>query len=543
LEAYVRAAHPDPAVPAVAALVDGELRELNWPVQKDVLAVPITMADSDGLRIYQRSLSFLLVVAAHQLFPEAEIFVDHSMPFGGFFCRVEGREPFNAEELARLEARMRELVDQNLPITRQKITLDEALALFRARGEQDVVRLISQRRKDELAVHELLGYRDAFHGYMVPSTGYLRYFALCSYPPGFVLRFPCRHRPAELLPVEDSPKLVAVFREYGEWMQVIGVTDVAALNEAIPAQRMDEIILVSEALHEQRVAQIAAEIAQRRGRTRLVLIAGPSAAGKTTFAKRLAVQLLAHEVRPLALELDNYFVERDLTPRDEEGNYDFEALEALDLPLFNAQLLDLIAGRQVTLPRYDFETGQREIGEVVCIGPEHVILVEGIHGLNPALVPQVPPELVYRVYVSAFTQLNLDRHNRVPTSDTRLVRRLVRDARTRGYTPRETIARWDSVRRGEERYIFPYQEQADVMFNSALVYELSVLKPFAEALLRQIEPGTREYVEAKRLLSFLEWFEPYPPDVIPNNSILREFVGGSILDEFKPWRQRAGESA
>jgi len=536
LEAFIHAAEPDPPVPIVAAIVDGQLRELTYRVESDVEVTPLTMGTSDGMRIYRRSLSFLLVVAAHELFPEAQVIVDHSLPFGGYFCRVEGRAPFTPEELAQLEVRMREIVAEDAPICKERVPLREAMALFRQRGDDDKIRLLSYRKKDYLTLYKLRGLRDCFHGYMVPSTGYLRWFALRDYPPGFILQYPRQHEPLRLQPFLEYPKLGAVFREYGDWMQVIGVPDVGALNQAIESGRIGEVILVAEALHEQRIAQIAYEIAQRRREIRLVLIAGPSSSGKTTFAKRLAVQLLANGVYPVALGLDDYFVDRELTPRDEKGEYDFEALEALDLVLFNEQLLRLMDGEEVTLPRYNFRTGRRERGETLRLTPDHVILVEGIHGLNPALVPQVPPERIYRIYVSALTQLNIDRHNRVPTTDTRLIRRIVRDATSRGYSAQETIIRWASVRRGEKRNIFPYQEHADVMVNTALVYELAVLKPFVEPLLLQIERGKPGYVEAKRLLAFLKWFLPCKPDLVPDNSILREFIGGSILQDFRPWR-------
>jgi uridine kinase len=395
------------------------------------------------------------------------------------------------------------------------------------------VRLLAFRQKDYLTVYELRGVYDYFYGHMVPSTGYLRLFALHPYPPGFILRFPRRSDPSVLPPFRDSPKLAAVFQEYGEWMRFLGIEDLADLNRANEAGRMREIILVSETLHAQRLAEIAREIAGRRETVRLVLIAGPTSAGKTTFSKRLGVQLLANGLRPLPLSLDDYFIPRDQTPLDEDGQPNYEALEALDRELLGEQLLALLEGREVTLPRYNFLSGERERGPTLSLQPGQVLLIEGLHGLNPELLPRIPPECIYRVYVSALSQLNLDQHNRIPTTDTRLLRRIVRDARARGYTARETIACWERVRRGEERYIFPYQENADAMFNSALAYELAVLKPLAEPLLRQIEPGTLEWVEARRLLAFLEWIRPCSPYLVPDNSILREFIGGSILEEFR----------
>jgi uridine kinase len=534
VERYVKVAMDPSPVPTIAALVNGELRELTYPLQSDARVDPVFLSDSDGVRIYRRSLSFLLVTAVRELFPEAQIFVDYTLPFGGFFCQVRGREPFSAEELARIEARMREIVVEDTPITREPVPLDEAIEMFRARGEVEKVQLLARRKKDYLSLYNLRGTRDYFHGYMLPSTGYLRYFALHLWPSGFVLQYPRRHRPSELLPVAESPQLIAIFRQYGEWLRLLGVESVSGLNDAIANGRIREIILVSEALHEQRIAQIADLIARYRDEVRLVLIAGPSAAGKTTFSKRISIQLLGHGIRPFPLALDNYFVDREKTPKDEQGQYDFEVLEALDLELFNRHLLALMRGEPVQLPRFNFKSGQREEGEVVQLGPDHVIIVEGIHGLNPQLVPSIPRERTFRIFISALTQLNIDRHNRVPTTDTRLLRRIVRDAIYRGYSAEETLNRWESVRRGEKRHIFPYQENADVMLNSALVYELAVLKPLAEPLLLQVEPSSPRRVEAKRLLAFLHWFEPCGPDMIPDNSILREFIGGSILRDYTP---------
>ena len=540
LEEFIQVAGSDPMAPTVAALIDHELRELTYRVESDVEVAPITMDHSDGFRIYRRSLAFLLVTAVHELFPEATVYVDHSLTFGGYFCQLQDRQPFSEEELAQIESRMREIVEADEPILKTRVPLSEAIALFEARGDDDKVRLLSRRRKSYLALYQLRGFRDYFHGYMVPSTGYLTVFALQTYPPGFILRFPRTNPPMQLQPFVDYPKLVGIFREYGHWMSLMGVRDVGCLNEVMASERVREVVLVAEALHEQRVARIAEEIASRQknatetniGQVRLVLVAGPSSSGKTTFSRRLSIQLLANGLRPFALEMDNYFVDREKTPRDEDGALDFESLHALDVPLFNEHLLQLLEGQQVTLPFYNFKTGLREVGQTVRLQPDHIIIIEGIHGLNPNLVPHIPPEVAYRVYVSALTQLNIDKHNRVPTTDTRLIRRIVRDAAYRGYTAEQTIDRWGSVRRGEKTWIFPFQEHADVMFNSALVYELAVLKPFAEPLLLQVKAGTPAYVEAKRLLAFLEWFEPLAPDLVPDNSILREFVGGSILRDF-----------
>jgi uridine kinase len=532
LEEFFRVAYPDPSAPVVGALVNQRLRELTFPVVTDIRVTPITMENSDGMRIYRRSLTFLLVVAVHELFPGTRLFVDHSFTFGGYFCQIEGRDPFTPQELDRLEQRMMEIVESDEPIIKKQIPLEEAQAMFGALGHGDRLRLLKYRHKDYLTVYKLRDVPDYFYGYMVPSSGYLRWFQLKHYPPGFILRFPRRHWPTSLQPFQDYPKLIAVFREYGEWMGIMDVRDVGRLNEAFESGRVRQLILVAEALHEQRIAQIAQQIVSRHDGACLVLIAGPSCSGKTTFSKRLAVHLMAHGIRPKRLGLDDYFVNRDQTPRDERGEFDFEALEALDLDLLNSQLADLLSGHEVTLPRFNFRAGLREPGETIQLSGDHVLLVEGIHGLNPRLVTQVSQECIFRIYVSALTQLNIDMHNRVPTTDTRLIRRIVRDATYRGYSAKETITRWESVRRGEKLYIFPHQEHADVMFNSALVYELAVLKPFAAPLLREVDPWTTEYNEARRLLAFLEWFFPCSSDMVPDNSILREFIGASILRDF-----------
>ncbi len=537
LEHYIRAAYPQPPVPIVAALVDGRLRELTFPITQDSKVTLLDIADSEGVRIYRRSLVYLMLAAAYNLDPHLHLYVDHSLPFGAYFCQVRGRAPLSAAELAALEAEMHRLVEADLPIVREMVTLEQAIEIYAARNATDKVALLRYRRSSQkplLRMYRLGDYADYLHGYMVPATGYLKYFALMSWGEGFLLRFPRRHKPTEILPIAPSPQFMQVFREYGRWLQHLGIENVSDLNAAIERGKLQQIILVSEALHEHKISEIAAQIVSRfrtQG-TRIVLIAGPSSSGKTTFSRRLAVQLLAQGLTPFPLEMDNYFVNRELTPRDENGDYDFEALEALDLALFNAHLADLLAGKQVQLPRFNFHTGQREPGKLVRLGPQHIIIAEGIHGLNPRLIPALPANAAYRIYISALTQLNLDSHNRIPTTDTRLFRRIVRDARTRGYTAAETIARWESVRRGEKRHIFPYQENADVMFNSALAYELSVLKPYVEPLLLQVDPHSPERVEVKRLLTFLEWFVPVPPDMVPENSILREFIGGSSLENF-----------
>jgi len=521
--------------PIVGAIVNGELRELTYPIAVDAHVSPVTMADADGARIYRRSLIFLLEAAYVDLYPGSSLTIDHSISSGGFFCMPADLRSLSIDELRAIEERMGELVKANLPFERQNVPLAEAVAYFQQRGETEKVRLLKYRMKDHLVLYRLGDYRDYHHGYMVPSTGYLKWFALMPFGEGFILRFPRRHAPTQLLPTQESPKMLATFRQYGKWLSRLGIESVGALNDAITADNIREIILVSEALHEQKIAEIASQILARSNKARIVLIAGPSSSGKTTFSKRLAVQLLAQGLSPFPVELDNYFVDRDATPKDANGQFDYEALEALDTKLLADHMRRLTAGEEVQLPHYNFKEGRSQPGQVIQLRKEQLIILEGIHGLDPRLLPSIPAEQTFRIYVSCLTQLNLDRQNRISTTDTRLIRRIVRDANTRGYSAQDTIQRWESVRRGEKNYIFPFQENADEMFNSALVYELSALRPFAEPLLRQAPFGTPEYVEAKRLLAFLAWFLPVKIDLIPDNSILREFVGGSILAEFRLW--------
>ena len=522
--------------PLVAAIVNSDLRELTYPVQMDLKLAPVTMADADGARIYRRSLTFLLSAAFSNLFAQNHLTIDHSVSSGGYFCQVTDRSPFTEPELATLTKCMRDWVVKDEPFCRQEVSLKEAMAYFESKGYHDKVQLLSHRQKDYVTLYQLDDYRDYHQGYMVPSTGFLKWFDLLPAGDGFILRFPQRRSPTELSPMPEYPKLLAAFRQYGTWLKRLGIDSVGALNDSIQAGRSRELILVSEALHEQNIAEIARQIASRGGQARVVLIAGPSSSGKTTFSRRLAIQLLALGLSPFALELDNFFVDREKTPKGEDGQYDFEALEALNLDLLGSNLLHLIAGEAVQLPKYNFKEGKSESGETIQLGPEHIILLEGIHGLDPRLVPPSVAGHAYRIYVSALTQLNLDRHNRVSTTDTRLIRRIVRDTRERGYSAMQTIGRWESVRRGEKKYIFPYQENADAMFNSGLAYELSALHPLAEPILRQVPHGVPEFIEAKRLLAFLEWFLPVGMDLIPDNSILREFLGGSILKDFTIWK-------
>lgn len=545
LEAFILAAKLPDEPRVVASLMNGRLRELCFPLQEDADLVPVTTATNDGARIYRRSLSFLMIVAAAEVLPGQVITILHSMPFGGYYCERDNGHRLTDDELSALKRRMRELVEADLPIDNVRLPLDEALAFFREQGDLEKADLFARRRKDYLTLYELNGIRDYFHGFMVPRTRYLDLFDLCHYNNGFILHFPRRSWPGVLQPFEDEPRLAQIFQTYKDWLTIMGVGNVTALNQAIANGRSREVILVAEALHERQLASIARAIANRQPAVRLVAVSGPTSAGKTTFAKRLALQVMAQGIYPVIISLDDYFVNREDTPRDPYGNFDFEALEAVDIALFQADMRRLMGGEEVVLPRYNFKTGLREQGAPLRIGQDHVILVEGIHGLNPRLTANLPPSAMFRVFISAFTQLNLDRHNRVPTTDTRLLRRIVRDAAHRGYSASQTIGRWSSVRRGEKNHIFPYQNSADVFFNSALVYELSALKLLAEPLLLQVEAGTMERLEANRLMAFLQWFEPMSPgdlQYIASDSILREFIGGSLLETFHPSHWYATEA-
>lgn len=521
--------------PIMGAVVNGELRELTCRIEMDARIRLVTMEDDDGARIYRRSITFLLEAAFEELFPGVIMTLDHSVSAGGYYCQLAGHEPLTDEEIKLLLDRMNRMVAEDLQFERQQVPLEAAVAYFESKGLKDKVQLLKFRQKGYLMLYRLGDHQDYHHGYMVPSTGYLKWIGLESIGEGFVLRFPRRGSPKKIEPMPSYPKLLSTFRQYGYWLQRLGIDSVGALNESIDAGHIREIILVSEALHNLQIIDISQQIAEHSEEARIILIAGPSSSGKTTFSKRLSVQLLAQGFSPFPLEMDNYFVDREKTPRDNKGEYNFEALEALDTHLLSDHLQRLIKGESVRLPKYDFRNGRRGEGEIIKLRPDQMIILEGIHGLNPNLLPTIRPSSTYKIYASCLTQLNLDRYNRISTTDTRLLRRIVRDARERGYTAQETISRWDSVQRGEKEYIFPYQENADRLFNSALVYELSAIRLMVEPLLRQVPYGTNEYVEAKRLLAFLEWFLPVDTNMIPDNSILLEFLGGSILKDFRLW--------
>jgi uridine kinase len=408
---------------------------------------------------------------------------------------------------------------------------------FNECGKYDKVRLLNYRQKKYLTLYRLRDYQDYHHGFMVPSTRYLKWFKLIPTNGGFTIRFPNRQSPTEIGKMQDYPKLLSTFRRYGDWLNKLGISSVGALNDSIKKGRSQEIVLVSESFHEQHISEIALQIENSLKQTQVIIVAGPTSSGKTTFTKKLSVALLARGISPVSIAMDNYFVDREMTPLDEKGEYNYEDIGALDSRQLEIDLTNLMHGAEVQLPVYNFLKGKREKGDVLRLDKDEILILEGIHGLNPKLLPNLKEMKIYRIYVSALTQLNLDRNNRISTTDTRLIRRIIRDARERGYSAQKTIQMWASVRRGEKNNIFPFQENADIMFNSALVYEMSAMKPLVEPLLLQVPFKTPEYLETKRLLSLLEWFLPIESRIIPDDSLLREFIGDSILDNFKPWNR------
>ena len=536
----------------ILGIVNGRLRELNKKIKSDCELSFVTTADRDGRRTYRRSVVLLLQRAIYDVYGSmTQLHVMHSLG-EGYYCQLEKAvecadsqqekhssdnqgssensvQSVTGHDIDRIVCSMYSFVEKDLPITKHSAKTQYAEQLFKEKGQHDKERLLHYRRSSRVNLYELDGVVDYFYGYMAPSTGMLKYFDIVPYESGFVLLFPgANSRSVE--PLVTSNKLFHTLDDSREWSKMLGIGTIGSLNDAIAAGRGQEIMLLQEALMEQKIGNLAAQIASD-DKKKFVMIAGPSSSGKTSFANRLSIQLIAKGRKPHPLSLDDYYVDREFCPKNPDGSFDFECLESIDIKLFNEDMNRLLKGEAVDMPSFNFKTGKREYrGRKLTLGADDILVIEGIHGLNDRLSQLIPPEHKFKIYISALTQLNIDEHNPLSTTDERLIRRIVRDARTRGTNAMETIAMWPSVRKGERENIFPFQEQADVMFNSALVYELAVLKVYAEPLLFGIERDCPEYLEAKRLLKLLDYFLPMPADGIPNNSLLREFVGGSCFN-------------
>ena len=509
-------------------LEDGKIRELIKTVHKDCTLSFLTLKDSIGHKAYVRTAVMVLLRAAADVIPEANIKVEFAIG-PGYYCDVRMGKKLTEDMVKQIRARMQELVDEKILITKKTYSIDEAREIFKKQKMEDKGKLFRYKRSSFANVYCLDGYYDYYYGFMLPDTGYVKYFDLMLYEKGLLLLLPGMDAPCMLEVFGPREKLFRTLRTASHWGEMMNIDSVGDLNDTICAGEMNDMILVQEALLERRIGEIAETIV-KKGNVKFVLIAGPSSSGKTTFSHRLSIQLRTYGKIPHPIALDDYFVNRELTPRDENGDYNFECLEAIDVKQFNEDMERLLRGERVELPTFNFKTGKREYhGRYKQLGEEDILVIEGIHGLNPETTYSLPDESKFKIYISALTSLNLDEHNRIPTTDGRLLRRMVRDARTRGASARRTIEMWPSVRRGEENYIFPFQEEADEMFNSVLIYELSVLKQYAEPLLYSIEPGEPEYYEAKRLLKFLEYVQGIDSQNVPSNSICREFIGGSCF--------------
>lgn len=509
-----------------------KLMELHKEVADASDITWVTTKTSCGNLAYRRSATLMMLKAIYDVIPREKIEkvkVDFSLS-KGYYCFIRGDVKVNDEFLSKIRNRMMELVVADIPIVKRTVSTGEAIKRFREHGMLDKVELFRYRRSSFVNIYSIDKFEDYFYGYMVPSTGYIKYFELYPYDEGFVLQLPTKEQPNVLPDFKPQNQLFGILKENSLWGENLGVGTVGELNNVISEGRINDLILVQEALQEKKLAEIAARIASDKTK-KFIMIAGPSSSGKTTTSYRLAIQLRAHGLVPHQISLDNYFVDRHLTPLDENGNYNFECLEALDIEGFNKDMTDLLNHKTVEMPSFNFKTGKREYnGKYMTLGANDVLVIEGIHGLNDKLSYTLPAECKFKIYLSALTQLNVDEHNRIPTTDTRLLRRMIRDARTRGSSAKKTLSMWESVRRGEEQYIFPFQESADVMFNSASIYEIAALKQYAEPLLFNIPATEPEYMEAKRLLKFLDYFLGIPTENIPINSIVREFVGGSCFE-------------
>lgn len=516
--------------PLAAVLANNELRSLDSPLVTDCILEPVTIDTSQGAATYRRSLCFLLAITARELFPNRRLVA--GMAIGtGFYHFFDDEQALGDSELSRFESHMRDLVERDVPISLEQRSYADALEYFRKSGQTDTLLLLEQQNEPVIPLNECAGFRDLHVAALVSSTGVLKTWEILPYHGGLLLRYPHKEKPDSLTKFEDDPTLYSIAKEYREKAKILGVSSVGALNKVNASKGIKSYIQVAEALQTKKIASIADMVAERSDRAKVVLIAGPSSSGKTTTSKKLAIQLKVMGFEPINISLDDYFIDRARTPRDENGELDFECLEALDVEYLNEQLIALFAGEEIELPSYDFKSGTRKpSGKRIRMSGREILVIEGIHGLNDKLTPRVPKEQKFKIYVSALTQINLDDHNRVSTTDNRLLRRMVRDYNFRGHSALATLRMWPSVGRGERKHIFPFQNSADVAFNSALDYELSVLKTYADPLLRTVKPTEPEYSEARRLEAFLDNFTPIPATNVPKDSILREFIGDS---EFK----------
>lgn len=511
----------------IAATVNNEITSLTYPIDTNATVRPITLRDPEGVRIYRRSLCFIASAAMASVDPARKIVIGHSLG-DGYVYYSEDDSPIDASFLESLEETMRRLIDADVPIVRRVMSYTDALAYFTAADQRSTIRLLEHNNHARIPVHSLGEYTDLSHGPVVPNTGILRYFEITPYSPGFIVRYPPENSPTTIRAFHAGELLSSIYQEYRSWGKILGIRSAGDLNNYVVENRITEFIRVAETLHNKKIAEIADRIAQRGDTVRIVLIAGPSSSGKTTFTKKLAIQLQVLGFRPVTINLDDYFVPRELTPLDENGQYDFESIHAIDILLLNDHLLGLFDGKTIEIPSFDFKTGsRREATRSLTLPNRSILLMEGIHGLNAKLTPRIDQSAKYTVYVSALTQLNIDDHNRISTTDNRLIRRLVRDHQFRGHDALTTLTMWPSVRRGENRNIFPFQDTADSAFNSALDYELGVLKNYASPILKHVKPYHDVYNEATRLLRFLENFVRIPEKIVPPDSILREFIGDS----------------
>jgi uridine kinase len=514
----------------VSAKVNNKVESLDFRVyyNKDVEFLDITT--TSGMRTYVRSLCFILVRAVEELYPDGTVSLEYPVS-KGYFCNLHIGRPVELDDVQRIKQKMHEIIEANLPFLRTEAHTDDVINLFLQRGMMDKVKLLKTSGQLYTCYYRLGDTVDYYYGSLVPSTGYIHLFDIAKYYDGLLLRIPSRENPGKLEEVIKQEKMLEVFQEYHRWNRIMGISTVGDFNVACNEGHATDLINLSEALQEKKISRIADEITNRNQngeRVKLVLISGPSSSGKTTFSKRLSIQLMANGLKPYPISLDDYFVDREKTPLDANGKHDFESLYALDLPFFESQLSDLLAGKEVELPRFNFTTGKREMtGNKLRIDDHMILILEGIHALNPALTPNIPAANKFKIYVSALTTIQLDYHNYIPTTDNRLLRRIIRDYKYRNYSAEETIARWGSVRAGEDKWIFPYQEYADAMFNSALLFELAVLKDYVEPILRKVPNNSPEYSEAHRLLRFLSYFVSVRDKELPPTSLLREFLGGS----------------